>query len=298
MLVRAALSRLVADAPVPRVRALCVHGLGLGAWLWEPWLPTFHDAGVSVVAPTLPGHGGDTTNVGVGDLLAAVEAELDRLPTDLPVALVGHSLGGLLAQIVLSRRALHAGVLVCPMAPGQIFSVPDKRGLRFLPESLFPTLAGRPYRPSWAAYRLLGLEAAEEAEARAFYERVTAWPNRICRELARRPVVDHERVSSPVLVALGGRDLMSPWTRTRLLGDLYEAVVWRYDDLGHSPTHEPGGLRMARDVAHFCVEPRRPTVIESEGYAPGEGIGTVARRERRGEAMKRRSAYGQKGSGR
>ncbi|MBM4367558.1 MAG: alpha/beta hydrolase [Deltaproteobacteria bacterium] len=292
------MDRLDAPAPIPRVRALCVHGLGLGAWLWEPWLGAFHEAGVSVVAPTLPGHGDDRRDVGVTDLVEAVHGELDRLPGDLPVALVGHSLGGLVAQLVLSRRSMHAGVLVCPLSPGQVFMAPDRRGLRFLPQVLPPVLAGRAYRPSWAAYRALGLGAVEEGVARSFYDRVTAWPNRLCRELVRRPHVDAGQVCTPLLVALGGRDAMSPWSRARVLGDLYEAVVWRYDDLGHSPTHEPGGLRMARDVAAFCVSPRRPQVVESEGYAPGEGVGTARRRERRGEAMKKRSAYGQKDAAR
>lgn len=286
---------LVSPAPEPRVVALCVHGLGLGPWLFEPWLPTFHAAGVSVRAISLPGHMGDTSNVGFADLAAAVEDELQALRSGtLPVCIVGHSIGGLLAQLALSKHAIHAAALICPMPPGQIFSMPALSGAKFLGESLPKLLAGRPYQPSWRAYRELGLNAADEESARAFYARVTPWPNRLCRELVRRPVVQAESVTTPVLVALGAKDPMVPWQKGRLLGDLYEAIVWRYDDLSHSPTHEPGGLRMARDVAQFLVEPRRPQVIESEGYGPSEGIGVEKRRERRGELMKRRSAYGQK----
>jgi hypothetical protein len=140
----------------------------------------------------------------------------------------------------------------------------------------------------------LGLNAAEEAVARDFHDRVTPWPNRLLRELVRRPRVDTSTIQTPILVALGGKDPMVPWKQARVLGDLYEAVVWRYDDLGHSPTHEPGGLRMARDIAAFCVAPHRPRVIESEGFGPAEGVGVDARQKRRGVNMKKRSAYGQK----
>ena len=285
------------DAPAPeaKVVAVCIHGLGLGSWLFEPWLPTFHAAGISVRALTLPGHGADRSNVGMAELLDAVERVVTEAQAQsLPVAIVGHSIGGLLAQQVVSRRELHAAALVCPMPPGQIFSIPTPSSVKFLPESLPRLLAGKPYRPSWAAYRALGLNVADEVVARAFYERVTAWPNRLCRQLVRRPWVNASAVTTPVLVTIGAKDPMVPWQKGRLLGDLYEAVVWRYDDLSHSPTHEPGGFRMARDVAQFVVEPHRPQVIESEGYGPSEGIGVEQRRARRGELMKKRSAYGQK----
>jgi pimeloyl-ACP methyl ester carboxylesterase len=215
----------------------------------------------------------------------------------LPVVVIGHSLGGLVAQVLLSRHVLHAGVLVCPMPPGQVASRPALAGVRWLPEALSALIAGRSYAPSWGAYRALGLAKSEESTARTFHARVQPWPNRLCRELLRRPRVDDDKVRAPVLVAIGGADPMVPWQSARVLGDLYEAIVWRYDDLGHSPTHEPGGLRMARDIAAFCVEPRRPQVIESEGFGPGEGVGGSARRERRGENMKRRSAYGQRKAG-
>ena len=289
------MSVLDAPAPEPRVLAICLHGLGLGSWLFEPWLPTFHGAGISVRALTMPGHGEDKSNVGIADLVEAVEREVvAALRGPLPVAIVGHSIGGMVAQQILSRHNLHAAALVCPMPPGQIFSMPAPSSARFLPESLPRLLAGRAYRPSYAAYRALGLNVANEDVARTFHDRVTAWPNRLLRELLRRPRVDVESVNTPILVTLGGKDPMVPWQKGRLLGDLYEAVVWRYDDLSHSPTHEPGGLRMARDIAKFLVEPHRPQVIESEGYGPSEGIGVEKRRSRRGELMKKRSAYGQK----
>ena len=85
-----------------------------------------------------------------------------------------------------------------------------------------------------------------------------------------------------------------PWEKSRLVADLYEGVCWRYDGMGHMPQVEIGGERVGRDVARWLEAPTRPEVIEAEGFGPGEGIGHERRRARRGEAMKRRSAYGQK----
>ena len=114
----------------------------------------------------------------------------------------------------------------------------------------------------------------------------------------RRPVVDAMQMTSPVLIVLGKLDRMVPWQRGRILADLFEGVAWRYDTLGHMGPWEPGGERMGRDLVGFCAEPAGPVVIESEGFMPSEGAGHTLRRKRRGELMKRRSAYGQKKSAR
>lgn len=279
---------LVRDVPDPVATALLLPGIGLGPWLWEPWLPLFEAERVSVIAPRLPGHGDgqdprfEDLVTFAADLLASVQG---------PVAVVGHSMGGLVAQALAAGRELHALVLVCPMLPGQIWWTPPIRtALGLAPR----VLLGQPLKVPWQVYRQQGLELMDEATAHALYDKVVPWPPQLSRDLIPPPRVDHEAVTAPTLVALGAKDLLIPWSRARVLGDLYEGVVWRYDDLAHMPPWEPGGERMGKDVAHFCADPHRPKVLESEGYTPEEGVGHAERRRRRGEAMKKRSAYGQK----
>lgn len=278
--------------------AVLLHGIGLGSWFWEPWLPHFADAKLDVVSVTLPGHEPEGRATRLADAVAEVEAALDALPG--PVTLVGHSLGGLVAQIVAERRQVKALALVCPVPPGQVAWRTPLAGARGGGWRLVhPLLRGRPLAVSWGSYRAVGLANMVEAEARALYERVVPWPHGLVRDLVlARPAVDPLAVKAPVLVALGVRDTLVPWERARLLGDLYEGVVWRYDDLGHMPPWEPNGDRMGRDLAAWCAAPERPQVLESEGFGPAEGVGHELRRERRGEEMKRRSAYGQKKSAR
>lgn len=276
--------------------AVCLHGIGLGPWFWEPWWPCFAERGIRAVALRMPGHGDGRVDISLAETLAGVRGALAEIPG--PIALVGHSMGGLVAQLLAAEQEFAAVALVCPLPPRQV-RVPVTRALARGAIPLLPALiAGRPVPIPYAGYRRLGFARLTEADARAAWERTLPWPNRLCRELLRPPEVAAERVRSPVLVALGLHDQLVPWQSARVLGDLYEAVVWRYDDLGHNPPLEPGGMRMGRDVAGFIAEPVRPKVIESEGFAPDEGIGHERRRARRGEAMKRRSAYGQKPSGR
>lgn len=281
-------------APVATV--VMAHGLGLGPWIFEPWIPTFQAWKLRVVTLVMPGHLPDapeddvTLQRCVDDVAAAIRA----LPG--PVVLLGHSFSGLVVQLVAARpdmQDLRGVALVCPAPPGQVRVLPDRTQLRHA-AGVLPALLGRGVRPGFDSYRNLGMSRLDDASAQAAYARTVPWPAGIVRGLARRPHVDPTAITQPVVVAIGLHDRVVDWRKARLLGDLYEAVVWRYDDLAHLPMLEPGGLRMGRDLARWCAEPVRPKVIESEGFGPNEGVGHTLRRARRGELMKMRSAYGQK----
>lgn len=288
------LRRRAAD-PVGTV--VLLHGIGLGPWFWDPWAPRFAEARLDTVALTLPGHEPGARDIGFADAVAQVESALDAIGG--PVTLVGHSLGGLVAQVVAARREVRALALVCGLPPGNLRFLPPLSGARGSGPMLAALVRGRPLPISWESYRKMGLATLSEEDARAFYARVVPWPNRLVRELLlARPAVDPRAVKAPVLVTIGYRDPLVPWSSGRVMGDLYDAVVWRYDDLGHNPPWEPGGARLGGDLAGWCAAPTRPQVLESEGFGPAEGVGHELRRERRGEAMKKRSAYGQKRAGR
>ncbi len=292
------LKAVVHEVEAPVLTAVCLHGLGLGPWLWDAWLPGLKAAGIRVIAAELPGHGSDAaTDASLQDCVTAVTSCLDTLTG--PVALVGHSVGGLVAQLAAVGRPLHAVVLVSPLPVGNVRMMPERGEIRSGLKLLPALLAGRPVKVGWADYRASGLAQLDDTTARAVYDRITPWPNRLTRDLVRRPAIDPLKMVAPVLIALGKEDTLAPWTTIRLLADLYEGVCWRYDGVGHMGPVEPKGARMGEAVVGFLVEPVKPVVIESEGFRPDEGVGHTLRRERRGEEiMKKRSAYGQKKSAR
>lgn len=297
------LSGLDFPCPDPVATVVMTHGIGLGPWMFEPWVGTFNAWRLRVVALTMPGHTpGASSEVGAVTLVSAAEDVAQALgalsPAQGPgtVVLLGHSMSGLVAQLVATRpdmQALRGVVLLCPAPPGQVRVVPDLEQLKHL-GSVAGLAAGRPARPSLDSYRALGMNKMSAEDAERAWNQSVPWPPGLGMGLLRRPRVDPTAVTMPVLVAIGFHDRVFPWQKARVLGDLYECVVWRYDDVGHMPSMESAGIRMARDIAAWCVQPTRPQVIESEGFGPAEGIGHLLRRARRGELMKKRSAYGQK----
>jgi len=107
---------VIADATTPRLSLVFIHGIGGSAGIWEPQLNAFPAAGYSGVAVNLLGYGGrvPVTEVTFEALAADVESIIASVGVDRPV-LVGHSLGGMVAQTMLRRRpdGYRAAVLCC-----------------------------------------------------------------------------------------------------------------------------------------------------------------------------------------
>jgi pimeloyl-ACP methyl ester carboxylesterase len=288
--------RAVIRGPAQPVATLVmIHGIGLGPWFWEPWMDKLSER-FRVLALSLPGHGEPPEDAGLSEVIAGVESVISALPE--PPILVGHSMGALVAQILATRHPLRGLILISPLPPGQIFVRPDRNMIRQSLGLLPAFLQKKPLHISLAGYRALGLNLLSEEEVQRWFPKICPWPWALARDLLRPPRVDPMAVRCPVLVLLGKEDRLVPWQKGRILGDLYEAVVWRYDNLAHSPPLEPDGQRMLQDLLGWAENPVRPEVLESEGFGPEEGVGHSLRRLRRGEAMKRRSAYGQKQSAR
>lgn len=88
-----------------RVAVVFLQGIGGEARLWDPQVAGFKAAGYEPVALDLPGYGArPPVDHMTFDMLAAdVEGAIDARKLERPV-IVGHSLGGMIAQTCLRRR--------------------------------------------------------------------------------------------------------------------------------------------------------------------------------------------------
>ncbi|WP_374345922.1 alpha/beta fold hydrolase [Phenylobacterium sp.] len=98
---------------------IMVHGAFCGGWTFERLRMPF-EAGFKVLTPDLPGHAdGQSGSAVTGLSMSDYAREIARLcaEQDEPPILVGHSMGGLVAQLAARRCDLKALVLLAPSPP-------------------------------------------------------------------------------------------------------------------------------------------------------------------------------------
>ena len=94
-------------------RVVLVHGAGGGGWEWNVWQRAFAARGIGTAAPDLAPAAGGLAATGFDDYVAQVRNALEAVPR--PRALIGASLGGLLAMVCADGA--DALVLVNPLPP-------------------------------------------------------------------------------------------------------------------------------------------------------------------------------------
>jgi alpha-beta hydrolase superfamily lysophospholipase len=108
-----------------------MHGMFLNPKSWEHWQTWFESRGYNTIAPAWPLHEGDPRELrnnvppGLGEL--SLEAVISRMEQAArghdELVLVGHSVGGLLVQILVSRGIGTLGVPICSIAPNRMLSL-------------------------------------------------------------------------------------------------------------------------------------------------------------------------------
>ncbi|NTV62641.1 MAG: alpha/beta hydrolase [Oscillochloris sp.] len=97
---------------------LFIHGAWHAAWCWEKFLPYFAEQGYECHALSLRGHGASDSQkilrwASAADYVADVERIAASLPT--PPVIIGHALGGYVAQLYLEQHSPPAAVLLAPV---------------------------------------------------------------------------------------------------------------------------------------------------------------------------------------
>jgi pimeloyl-ACP methyl ester carboxylesterase len=162
---------------------LLIHGAFCHAAFLAPWHRYFTEAGYHCTTPSLPGHDPSDpallSSLGFPDFLSALRDVHRGMPE--PPIVIGHSMGGLLAQHLAAERGCAALVCVASAPPWRL-SIAAASMPWFLP-SLPRILAGLSFRPSPRAADFLvsqGLPHGEREEIRRGYGHESG---RACRSM-------------------------------------------------------------------------------------------------------------------
>jgi len=248
-----------------------IHGLWLHAESWKPWIQYFIKNGYDASAVNWPGDGANTeatrqnpssvAGYGVEEIADYITGELAKLP-EKPI-LIGHSFGGLLAQILLGRDlavgaiaidpAPMQGVLVLPFSSLKA-AFPALRDPRNFNKSISLTepefrFAFTNARPATEA-KALWAKYAIPAPARPLFQAATA----ILNPLAATVVNTANATRGPLLLTAGLEDHTVPpvmvysakkrYAKSPAVTELIE-----FSRRGHSLTIDDGWL----DVAEACL---------------------------------------------
>jgi non-heme chloroperoxidase len=161
-----------------RTPVVFVHGLWLLRSSWDRWASVFEEAGYAPVtadwpddpdtvaaANANPGVMARKTVGQVADHVAGIIGRLTRKP-----AVVGHSFGGLLAQIVAGRGLAAVSVAIDPAPFRGVLPLPISALRSAGPVLANPVNRGRAVALTFAQFRYAFANAVEENEARQLYE--------------------------------------------------------------------------------------------------------------------------------
>ena len=151
------------------VAVLLLHGIGGGKAIWQHTLPALAAAGFRAVATDFPGYG-DAPGMPTLDAMTQAVADLVTLIGARHTVLLGHSMGGMVAQELVARQPdlVQGLVLACTSAS---FGKSDGAWqARFVADRLAPLDAG--VGMAGMAARLVPAMVAPQASAEAVREAV------------------------------------------------------------------------------------------------------------------------------
>jgi pimeloyl-ACP methyl ester carboxylesterase len=260
-----------------------IHGMFGGSWCWDNYRKLFEEKGYHCITPTLRFHDVNPDEIpdpelgttSVLDYAGDIEREIGKLDS-LPF-LMGHSMGGLIAQILGSRGLAKGLILLTPASPGGILALTPSAIKSFLSTLTKWGFWKKPVRQTFdeAVYSMLHLLPVDEQ--RRTYKKFVYESGKAVFEIGfwpfdpnRATTVDAAKVTCPVLLISGGRDRVTPASVNVKIANKYRAVSTYkvFPNNAHWVLGEPGWEKIAAYVLDWMdrmsVFPSQTPVAKTE----------------------------------
>jgi pimeloyl-ACP methyl ester carboxylesterase len=256
-----------------RTPVVFIHGLWLLPSSWDRWADLFEDAGYAAVTPDWPDDP-ETVEVAraepeilakktlkqVADHTADVIGRLDRKP-----AVMGHSTGGLLAQIIADRGLSAATVAIDPGPFRGVLPLPFSTLRSSLPVLRNPLNRARAVTLTLDQFKYGWANALDDEEAERLYETYhVAAPGVALMQMANANLnprteakLDPENPNrGPLLFIEGEKDHTVPWAIAnasfkRQRRNQAVTEIERIPNRGHSLTIDSGWREVAERALAF-----------------------------------------------
>jgi non-heme chloroperoxidase len=242
-----------------------IHGMWGGSWYWQKYRNFFEARGYRCIATTLPYHDiaskgtpdprlGTTSLIDYVDALSREIATLDEKPI-----VMGHSMGGLLAQMLAERGLASAAVLLTPAPPAGIFALKLSVIRSFLSLLGIWAFWRKPIPTTFQEAVYSALHLVPLQEQKIIFDQMAYESGRVIFEIGfwlmdstHAARVDETRVNCPMLVIGAKEDRIVPASVVRQVAKKYARVATHREFEGHAHwvVGEPGW----EDIAGYAAD--------------------------------------------
>jgi pimeloyl-ACP methyl ester carboxylesterase len=210
----------------PTKTIVFIHGLWMHTSSWQQWMDYFNEQGYETLNPGWPGDSSTVdecranpdaiANRGVTEIVDSYAKVIDTLP-ELPIV-IGHSFGGLIAQILLGRNLASGCIALDPAPVKGVWQLPFSVLKASLPVLGNPFNLKKTNALTFKQFCYGFANALPKEEARELYDRWTIPAP--CRPLFQAAIasfagsetkVDTQNSQrGPLLITGGGKDNQAP----------------------------------------------------------------------------------------
>lgn len=241
-----------------------VHGAFCGGWAFEHFRAPFEAAGFEAIAPDLRGHApGDPDDAVVGVSMSDYAADIARLCATFPEppVLLGHSMGGLVAQLAARRANVRALVLLAPSPPWGVAGASLEEAATAFGVQMMGAFSTGAMQPDRSLMRAYSLDRVPKAEREAAVARLRPESAKAVRETLNwwldpfmTTSIGPGALSAPSLVISGEGDVVHSPGTARAIAERLGATFKTMPGMSHWLVGEPGWENVAEAALRWLAE--------------------------------------------
>jgi pimeloyl-ACP methyl ester carboxylesterase len=241
-----------------------IHGMFMNPLCWEKWISYYESKGYRCLGPAWPGRDKSVEELRkahpdpelaklklnhVVDYMEAFIRDLDEKP-----AIIGHSMGGLVVQLLLQRDLAVAGIAIDPAPPAGVFTTQFSFVKSNFP-AINPFLVSHPAQMSFEHFQYAFVNTLPLDEQRAAYDCYVVPESRgiPTSSLGAAGKVDFSKPHRPLLITAGEKDHIIPASLNRSNHQKYKGPsVTDFKEFA-GRDHFIIGERGWDEVADYCL---------------------------------------------
>ncbi len=246
-------------------KIIFIHGMFMNPKCWEEWIPYFENKGYECIVPAWPFHEGNPA-----DLRKNIPAGLGKLTLDEvvnkisdiinamnePPILIGHSMGGLVVQLLISKGKGKMGICIDSAAPNGMLTFKWSFFKSNLP-AINPLKGSAPALMTPEHFHYTFCNTMTMNETRTALDKYVVPESRNVPRSSTKAAgkIDMKKAHAPLLFIAGEKDNIIPESLNRKNFNAYSDTLSKKEfKVFEGRTHFICGQKNWQEVAEYCAE--------------------------------------------